>query len=92
VFFITHSVEEALLMGIKRIVMSPRPGRITHLIDLNFLRQIVDGARTRGVKASPDFIKLREEVLSIIIAAIAYAFDMLMRFVERKVVPWKGKA
>jgi taurine transport system permease protein len=27
----------------------------------------------------------------IIIAAIAYAFDMLMRFIERKVVPWKGK-
>jgi taurine transport system permease protein len=27
----------------------------------------------------------------IIIAAIAYAFDMLMRFVERKVVPWKGR-
>jgi taurine transport system permease protein len=26
-----------------------------------------------------------------IIAAIAYAFDMLMRWVERKVVPWKGK-
>jgi taurine transport system permease protein len=28
----------------------------------------------------------------IIIAAIAYAFDMLMRFIERRVVPWKGKA
>lgn len=27
----------------------------------------------------------------IIIAAIAYAFDMLMRYIERKVVPWKGK-
>ncbi len=27
----------------------------------------------------------------IVIAAIAYLFDLLMRFVERKVVPWKGK-
>jgi taurine transport system permease protein len=27
----------------------------------------------------------------IVIAAIAYLFDMLMRFVERKAVPWKGK-
>ncbi len=27
----------------------------------------------------------------IIIAAIAYAFDMLMRFIERRVVPWKGR-
>ncbi len=28
----------------------------------------------------------------IIIAAIAYAFDLLMRWVERRVVPWKGRA
>ncbi|HET8790569.1 MAG TPA: ABC transporter permease subunit [Modicisalibacter sp.] len=27
----------------------------------------------------------------VIIAGIAYAFDFLMRFVERKVVPWKGR-
>ena len=27
----------------------------------------------------------------IVIGAIAYIFDLLMRFVERKVVPWKGK-
>lgn len=27
----------------------------------------------------------------IVIAAIAYAFDMLMRWVERSVVPWKGR-
>lgn len=27
----------------------------------------------------------------VIIAAIAYAFDLLMRWVERRVVPWKGR-
>jgi taurine transport system permease protein len=27
----------------------------------------------------------------IVIAVIAYAFDLLMRFIERKVVPWKGR-
>ncbi len=27
----------------------------------------------------------------IVIGAIAYAFDLLMRHVERLVVPWKGK-
>jgi taurine transport system permease protein len=26
-----------------------------------------------------------------VIAIIAYSFDMLMRFVERRVVPWKGR-
>ena len=27
----------------------------------------------------------------IVIGVVAYLFDLLMRYVERKVVPWKGK-
>lgn len=68
VFFITHSVEEALFMGTKLIVMSPRPGRITHVFDLPFSRQFQDGTPARQVKASPEFIALREKVLNIIFA------------------------
>jgi len=68
VFFITHSVEEALFMGTRLIVMSPRPGRITHEFDLQFSRQFLDGMSARSVKASPEFIEIREEVLSIIFA------------------------
>jgi taurine transport system ATP-binding protein len=66
VFFITHSVEEALFMGTKLIVMSPRPGRIAHRFDLPFSRQFLAGTPARQVKASRDFISLREEVLEII--------------------------
>ena len=68
VFFITHSVEEALFMGTKLIVMSPRPGRITHRFDLPFSAKFMAGAKAREVKASADFIQLREKVLSIIFA------------------------
>ncbi len=68
VFFITHSVEEALFMGTKLIVMSPRPGRITHVFDLPFSRLFQSGAPARQVKASPEFIALREKVLNIIFA------------------------
>lgn len=68
IFFITHSVEEALFMGTKLVVMSPRPGRITHLFDLPFSRQFLDGMPARQVKASPEFIAMREEVLKIIFA------------------------
>ncbi len=68
VFFITHSVEEALFMGTKLVVMSPRPGRITHLFNLPFSRQFLAGTPARQVKASPEFIKLREDILKIIFA------------------------
>lgn len=68
VMLITHSVEEALFMGTRLIVMSPRPGRITHQFDLPFSRRFLDGMPARQVKASPEFIELREEVLRIIFA------------------------
>lgn len=68
VFFITHSVEEALFMGTKLVVMSPRPGRIAHRFDLPFSRQFLAGEPARTVKASREFISLREQVLGIIFA------------------------
>jgi len=68
VFFITHSVEEALFVGTQLVVMSPRPGRITHRFDLPFSRQFLSGMPARQVKASPEFIRLREDVLKIIFA------------------------
>ena len=52
-------------------------------------------AATKGlgymVLTASQFLQTSTVVMGIIvIAIIAYAFDMLMRLVERRVVPWKG--
>ena len=53
-------------MATRLIVMSPRPGRITHQYDLDFYQRFFDLGDARKIKSDPDFIKMREEILSII--------------------------
>ena len=47
--------------------MSSSPGRISHICaDVPFSRQFLSRGDARKVKSEPEFIRMREEVLSII--------------------------
>lgn len=65
IILITHSVEEALLLGERLIVMAPRPGRIHKEYNLPFAEMGV-GQDLREVKKHPEFSTVREEILGMI--------------------------
>ncbi|WP_028745143.1 taurine ABC transporter ATP-binding protein [Rhizobium mesoamericanum] len=66
IFFITHSIEEALFLGTQVVVMSPRPGRIVARFDLDFVQEFARTGDARSIKTAPEFASLREEIRTIL--------------------------
>ena len=65
IILITHSVEEALLLGEKLYVMAPRPGRIHKEYKLPFASMGLKGD-LREIKNNKEFVSKREEILTMI--------------------------
>lgn len=65
IILITHSVEEALLLGERLLVMAPRPGRVHQDYMLPFAQAGV-GQDLREVKKITEFGDRREEILEMI--------------------------
>jgi len=65
IILITHSVEEALLLGERLYVMAPRPGRLHKEYTLPFATMGLTGD-LREIKNNKDFVNIREEILSMI--------------------------
>jgi NitT/TauT family transport system ATP-binding protein len=61
VVFVTHDIDEALFLGDRVLVMSPRPGRILDDIRIDFARP-----RRRDLVADPDFAKLKHHCLTLL--------------------------
>ena len=58
---VTHDVEEALMLGDRVLVMSPRPGRILLELDVDLPRP-----RPRDVVREPNFVELKWQLLSVL--------------------------
>ncbi|MBI3435049.1 MAG: ABC transporter ATP-binding protein [Proteobacteria bacterium] len=56
--FITHSIDEAILLGDRVAVMTARPGRIKEVIDMPFSRP----RDVEAVRADPRFAELRAHI------------------------------
>ena len=65
IIVITHSVEEALLLGERLFVMAPRPGRIHREYNLPFAEMGLTRS-LREIKQEKQFSKIREEILTMI--------------------------
>ena len=65
IILITHSVEEALLLGERLYVMAPRPGRIHKEYNLPFAEMGLK-EDLREIKKNKEFSSKREEILSMI--------------------------
>ncbi|CUJ92447.1 Carnitine transport ATP-binding protein OpuCA [Ruegeria denitrificans] len=55
--FVTHSIPEAVYLSTKIVVMSPRPGRITDVIDSPLPRE-----RPLDIRDTPEFIEVAHRV------------------------------
>jgi NitT/TauT family transport system ATP-binding protein len=61
VVFITHSLEEAILLGDRVVVMSARPGRVLRIVDVPFPRP-----RDAHVRTSAAFAELQGELWDLL--------------------------
>ena len=63
VLFITHSIDEAVLLADRVVVMSPRPGKIEQIMDIRM-------PRPRGLEARrlPEFADTTERITNIFLA------------------------
>jgi NitT/TauT family transport system ATP-binding protein len=60
VLFVTHSVAEAIFLSDRVVVMTPRPGRIQEIIDIDLPRP-----RRLALRSSPEFHRAADRILGL---------------------------
>ena len=67
VVFVTHSVDEAILLSDRIVLLRPRPGQVAELIDVD----LPHPRWTYDVRARPEFVALRQHLWDRIRAMVA---------------------
>ena len=62
VVYVTHSIEEALLLGDRTVIMTAHPGRIKRIIDVPFPRP----RNLVALSASPEFGRLKLDIWQVL--------------------------
>jgi len=65
--FVTHSIPEAVYLSTRIVVMSPRPGRITDIIESTLPKK-----RTLDIRDTPEFLEIAHRVREGLRAGHAY--------------------
>ena len=60
-FFITHDVEEAIILAQRVVIMCARPGRVKDIVDID-----IPYPRDQETKMSPRFLELKNEIWSLV--------------------------
>ena len=61
--FITHSIDEAILLGDRVVVISYRPGKIKEIVDIDFARPRMNNSE---VKISKKYAELRDHIWNLV--------------------------
>lgn len=71
VLFVTHDVDEALLLSDRIAVMTPSPGRIKEIIDVPFARPRC----RKSLSGSADYVALKAHLLSVLYCDMVDAIE-----------------
>ena len=71
VIFITHSIDEAILLGDRVVVFSPRPGRIEFVGQVELPRP----RYSYDARARPEYIELREQLWQLLVGGLDGSTD-----------------
>jgi NitT/TauT family transport system ATP-binding protein len=63
ILFVTHGISEAVFLSDRVVVMTPRPGKVDRVIDIDLPRP-----RTLAMRESPEFAAYSRQILDIFLA------------------------